>query len=293
MTIGELLKKYNAPEAELLLAETLKQPKEFLYLHPETKLNIATKTKFLKMYSKFSSGFPIAYILGYKYFYGLKFKVSRDVLIPRPESEWLIDEAVRYINLRRQNSSKAKSTKLRILDMGTGSGCLITSLAVTTRSSGIVATKTTRASVLPKIEFIASDISGKALAVAKKNATTYKASIKFVESNLFENITGKFDLIIANLPYVPVSDYIKLLPNLKAEPKHALTDGTENSILIQKLLLNLPQHLSRNGVALLEIDPTSKAVITKLNKEKKLGLKITYKQDHNSLIRFAIIKNSH
>lgn len=288
MTIGELLKKYNAPEAELLLAETLKQPKEFLYLHPETNLNIATKIKFLKMYSKFSSGFPIAYILGYKYFYGLKFKVNRNVLIPRPESEWLVDESIRYIK-----SWAGKSTKLRILDIGTGSGCLITSLAVTTRSSGIAGTKTTRASVLSKIEFIASDISGKALAVAKKNATTYKASIKFVESNLFENITGKFDLIIANLPYVPVSDYIKLLPNLKDEPKPALTDGTDDSMLIQKLLLNLPQHLSRNGVALLEIDPTSKAVITKLNKEKKLGFKITYKQDHNNLIRFAIIKNSH
>ncbi len=198
-------------------------------MHPEKKLTALQQKKFTELATERKKGVPIAYLLGYKYFYGLKFKVTPDVLIPRPESEWLVGKV---LDLCRTMA------KAKILDVGTGSGAIAVSIA-----------KNSKAKVS------ASDISSKALSVAKINAKANKVKVNFIKSDLLKSVADKFDIIIANLPYVPISDYKKLRENLKYEPKHALTDSTDEFNLIVEFISQLPNHLNPNGIALLEIDP--------------------------------------
>lgn len=278
MPVGDILKKYSEAESELLLAHVLHRPKEFLHLHPETRVTAPQKAKFLKLHTDFKKDVPMAYLLGYKYFYGLKFALNRHVLIPRPESEWLVERGLDYI----KKHPRAK----RVLDMGTGSGAIIVSLAATTRSSMVNRSGTTRAG----IEWLGADISKSALAVAKQNARTHKTSVKFIHSNLFESVPGKFDLIIANLPYVPANDYKKLYSNLKYEPKKALTDKTNNSITITQFLEQLGNRLNKYSLILMEIDPTSKPIIQRV--AKPLQLKLNFHKDYKGLTRYSTIIKS-
>jgi release factor glutamine methyltransferase len=240
MTIAQALKKHPKIEADLLLGHVLKQSREFLYMHPDKKLTPKQAAAFENMAMKRKKGMPAAYLLGYKHFYGLKFKVNRDVLIPRPETEWLVDEAARIIKrLRKQNPSKL----IKIIDVGTGSGAIAVSIAKAVNDK--------------KIQITATDISEKALLVAKANAKSNKVKINFKRSDLLAGVSGKFNIIIANLPYVPISDYKKLLQSLKYEPKLALTDGTDDFVLISKLLKQAKNNLAPNGIILLETDPAS------------------------------------
>ncbi|HEX3095881.1 MAG TPA: HemK/PrmC family methyltransferase, partial [Patescibacteria group bacterium] len=126
MTIAESLKKYKDIEADLLLGAVLKQSKEFLYLHPDKVLTAGQTKKLADMVKKRKAGMPAAYLLGYKYFYGLEFKVNQHVLIPRPESEWLVDETLKIISQKLKRNAKEP---LKVLDVGTGSGCLAISIA--------------------------------------------------------------------------------------------------------------------------------------------------------------------
>lgn len=198
-------------------------------MHPEKKLTALQQKKFEALAVKRKKGVPNAYLLGYKYFYNLKFKVTPDVLIPRPESEWLVEKVLELCNTR---------PKAKILDVGTGSGAIAVSIA-----------KNSKATVS------ALDISSKALSVARTNAKLNKVNVSFIKSDLLKGVKGKFDIIVANLPYVPISDYKKLREDLKYEPKHALTDSTDEFNLIVEFISQLPNHLNPNGIALLEIDP--------------------------------------
>ena len=238
MTISEALKAYKDIEADLLLGFVLKQPKEFLYLNPNKPLTKAQAESYRNMAKKRRQGIPAAYLLGYKDFYGLKFKVNRHVLIPRPETEWLVENALRIIKAKQ---SKSKTGPLKVLDVGSGSGCIGISIRKNTPSQ--------------QVKFVASDVSAEALKVARSNAKTHNAKIQFIKSDLFTNLTGKFDLIVANLPYVPITDYKKLYPNLKYEPKLALTDGKDDFPLLRRFLAEVSKHLKERAVLLLEVDP--------------------------------------
>lgn len=242
MTIAEALNKYTTKELgseiELLLGYVLEQSKEFLYLHREQKLTSVQVTKLAELVTLRKQGTPIAYLIGTKYFYGLNFKVNKNVLIPRPESEWIIDETLRIL---KKSEIVSKRKMFRVLDVGTGSGAIAVSIAYHSDPT--------------KVQIFASDISDKALGIAKQNAKLAKVNINFTKSDLLANVKGKFDIIIANLPYVPVSDYKKFYENLKHEPKLALTDGTNDFILIKKILTQLPAHLNPKGIVILEIDP--------------------------------------
>src|ERR1051326_2631101 len=216
MIIKDLLKKYYKVEIELelLLAHVLKKPKEFLYLNPSFKLTIKQLSNLAKLVNRRLKGEPVAYILGYKDFYGLRFKVNRHVLIPRPETEWVVEK---ISNIQLPISKRP----IRILDLGTGSGAIIISIAKILTSPNPSLEKEGDGPILPLrpghpfiawrkwggfkggasggYEFIASDISKKALAVAKQNAKIHKAKIKFVHSDMLENIRMSPDIIIANL----------------------------------------------------------------------------------------------
>ncbi len=277
MTIREVLKKHRQiDETELFLSHLLKMSKAQLIANSTKALTKPQIHKLEQMLKLFNKGMPAAYILGYKYFYGLKFKVNRSVLIPRPESEWLVDKTLSSINtLLTKNSNKP----INILEIGTGSGCIAIALAKQLPANG-------------SAKITASDISDTALTVAKINAKTHKAKIKFVKSNLLSNLQGQFDLIIANLPYVPLRDYQKLYKNLRFEPKLALTDGTNDSTLYIKLLDKLEQRKSLPNFLLFEIDPTTKPLLTK--KIKQLALtsprtRVRFYTDIHKLPRYSVV----
>ncbi len=275
MTIQQTLQKYKDIEIELLLAHVLKQPKEFLYMHPGTKLTTEQQKKLTKLIERRRAGEPVAYILGYKYFYGLKFKVNKLVLVPRPETEWLVERALAIVKSR-----KSIKSKVSILDVGTGSGCISISLAHSLSTSHFP---------LPS-EITASDISPAALTVAAQNAKTHKVNVNFVQSDLFTNTRGAFDIIVANLPYVPQGMYELLFHNLKYEPKVAITDGGEVWDIYQRFFADLPKHLKTGGIALLEIDDGSKPDLQKMIRKLLPGWQATFTKDLGGLWRHLELK---
>ena len=288
MTVKDALVTYPKVEADLILEHILNKPKEFLYTHPNNKLNPTQEKTFKSLIKRRQKGEPIAYLLGYKHFYGLKFKVTKDTLIPRPETEWIVEEVLSLCHSRLDRESITKKNGFRIalrgfrndkniniLDMGTGSGCIAISLAKHLKSAKVTA----------------SDISSNALRIAKTNAKTHKVKINFLKSNLFAQLgQKKFDIIIANLPYVPLNDYKKFLDALKFEPKLALTDGTNNFIVYKKFFEQVDKHLSETGKIFLEIDPASKTYLSTYTKKYLPKRKIKFFKDLNKLIRYVIIE---
>lgn len=261
MTIKEVLKKYPDRETELLLGHVLKQSKEFLYSNPEKALTKTQQLSLSKLISKRKAGYPIAYLLGYKDFFGLRFAVSPATLIPRPESEWLVERAIKL----------AGTKPVSIIDIGTGSGCLAISIA----------TK------LPQARVTAVDVSARALAIAKQNAQQHKVKVKFRKQSLLFGDNTKYDLIIANLPYVPTADYKKFHSNLRFEPIGALVDSQGDFTLYKQLLSQYSNHLKPNGHLLLEIDPSMKPRLENWHKKNMPRAKLTFTRDIRKLWRYA------
>jgi release factor glutamine methyltransferase len=277
--IGELIKtagkklgsRSDSPflDAEVLLAATLKKSRSFLSANPEKKLEPKKAGAFLRNVNRRYSGTPIAYLTGEKEFFGRKFIINERVLVPRPETETLVEMALEKI--RNGNSVGTK-----ILDVGTGSGCIAITLDKELGAGG----KT----------IVAADISPGALAVAKKNAKKLGTKIRFVESDLFTNLPGRFDYVLANLPYVPAKDWRKNMLNLKKEPKIALTDGTDDWQLIEKFLEQLPRHLAKNGAAFLEIDPLARKKIAGWIKKSMPKASSAYLRDLSGRLRYVTIQ---
>lgn len=197
-------------DADILLAYVLQKPKSFLYSYPDYQLTNKQRRRYKKLVNKRKNHCPIAYLTGYKEFYGLKFKVNKYVLIPRPESEEIIDKALKIINKRFIKHD----TSYVICDIGTGSGCLMISLAK----------KLQELNIINNFELIATDISRKALRVAQENAKYHQINkhIAFLKGDLLKPLQNKkVDLIIVNLPYLTKHD-LKKEPSLKKEPPKAL-----------------------------------------------------------------------
>jgi len=194
-------------DAELLLSFVIKKPKEFLFTYPETEVSTVEQTKYAQLLIKRKKGMPLAYMTNSKGFYGLDFYVDENVLIPRPETELLVEETLKVLK---------KDSKLKTLtDIGTGSGAV--AIAVKTNSD---------------VEVRATDISKKALAVAKKNAKSNEVEIEFIEGNLLEPIKDiKTDVIVANLPYLDDTLRNSLKSSatmgLEYEPQKALYSGKD------------------------------------------------------------------
>lgn len=252
MVIKEALQSASIPksvspnpalDAVLLLAKVIKKSKEFILAHPEYKIT-ANQTKiFHKLIARRQKFEPLAYLLGEQEFYGLNFKVCPNVLIPRPETELIVDEII--ATEKKPTTDNRQPTT--VIDVGTGSGCIIISLAKKLNDKNI--------------KFFGLDVSAKALAVAKFNAKKLlnsrrslsrtairdgnDASVKFVKSDLLKALmspTNNFRLttndsiaIIANLPYL-TSAQIKNSPSIKHEPRLALAGGKNGLALYQKLL---------------------------------------------------------
>ncbi len=280
MTIREALKKVNNTETELLLAYVLKRPKEFLYMNGERRLTRTQTDRLTRMIKRGENGEPVAYILGYKDFMGLRLKVNKDALVPRPETEELVGKVLKVSKVHKVG------VPLKILDVGTGSGCVAVSLAKLLTRAPLA-----RRKGRPCFEFYASDISSGALKVAKQNAKIHNVKIKFIQSDLFKNIGGRFDVIIANLPYVPKEYYVSSIKYLVWEPKIALIDETKDFDIYERFLREVSGHLNPKGKIYLEIDPKAKALITKWQKKYLPKASAEFYHDFNNLWRYAEIKN--
>jgi release factor glutamine methyltransferase len=238
VTIKEILTQFPLPtiEKEILLNHVLKKDKSYLHAHSEQELTSDQQTTFQKLLERRQKGEPIQYVTNTAYFYGLTFYVDKHVLIPRQETEDLVEQALQFLK-----SSKKKS--LRVVDIGTGSGNIIISLA----------------KKVPKdkeVGLMATDISREALNIAQKNAVLnhVREKITFLQGNLTEPLSGKFDLICANLPYVRDHLYGVLDPQITWEPKVAILGGEDGMKYYRPLLDQLDQYLSPNGLLLYEID---------------------------------------
>lgn len=217
-------------DAELILAETLRKPRTYLHAHLDDdidprRIDIANARLDLR-----KDRVPIAYIIGYKDFYGRKFAVSPQVLIPRPESEDLV-------SLFLEIAAEDIDGDSTLIDIGAGSGCL-----------GITI-KLER----PDISVILSDISPKVLDIAHKNAESLGANVRFQKQNLLLGQIEPVDYIVANLPYVSRS--WQTSPETKHEPKEALFAENDGLSLIFELIQQAPLKLTSQGWLLLEADP--------------------------------------
>lgn len=190
---------------------------------------------------------PVEYITGTAEFYGREFKVDERVIIPRTESEGLVDLAVEFLLSRAEQSRRS----LDVIDVGTGSGAIGISLLLELEKKGV------------KVNLTLADVSADCLAVTSKNVTELlsseqQARLNLLESNLLKNVTGKFDLIAANLPYVPTG-LLKTHPNSVKfyEPDLGLDGGKDGLELIRQLTAQIPEYLNDDGVLMLEVDERS------------------------------------
>ena len=218
-------------EAEILLAHVLGVDRLQLYLSPDTPLTSDERSRFREVIKKRRSGVPLQYLTGEVSFYGLRFRVRDDVFIPRPETEELLEKALDLV---------PRDQDLRFLDLGTGSGVIAVSLA----------------KYLPRVQVTAVDLSVDALKLAKENAELNDVSdrVDLIRSDWFEHVSGKFDLIVSNPPYIPEEEMNSLPAEVREhEPHRALDGGKGGMEEISRLVREMKGHMHRGAAALLEI----------------------------------------
>jgi release factor glutamine methyltransferase len=247
-------------DSELILAHTLRMNRSYLHAHPEEMLTaraieIANARLSLRL-----ERVPVAYIIGHKEFYGRNFAVSTATLIPRPESETLIELLKEVVP---RNSSLLKENPLRLIDVGTGSGAL-----------GITAKL-----LYPELNVTISDISRHALKIAEKNAHDLNTDVSVLQSNLLADFPFTANIIIANLPYVDPS--WERSPETEHEPADALFAANGGKALIFELLVQTKDTLINVGSLILEADPEQHADI--IAEAKKYGLLLSKKEDYGLL----------
>lgn len=221
-------------DAEILLCDTLSKDRTYIHAHPEMALSENQVAKLNNKLARRAKRVPLAYIRGFKEFYGRKFTVSPTVLIPRSDSECIID-IVNSFSFKPDSS---------LLDIGTGSGVL----GITIKLEK------------PEFNVTLSDISKESLIVAETNARTFDCDVDTIQSNLLQNINKNFDIIVANLPYVDKSWSVS--PETKYEPSLALFADEGGLDLICQLIIQAKDNLSSSGYLILEADERQHNKIT-------------------------------
>lgn len=237
------LNKKNIEEVSLkvriLLSNLLNVSKEYLIIHDSAEVQDCIENEFKSQIERLLMGEPVQYITNHQEFFGREFYVDKNVLIPQPDTEVLVQESLNVLK-------KIKNPK--ILDLCTGSGIIAVSLKKN----------------LENAEIVASDISKKALNIAKTNADKNNAEIKFIESNLFENISEKFDAVVSNPPYIETKVIEKLSLEVKHEPIIALDGGKDGLDFYKDIAKKSKEFLNDNGYLILEIGYDQKEKVTKL-----------------------------
>jgi release factor glutamine methyltransferase len=207
-------------------------PRAWILSHPEQVLEGAQADRFRSDLNRYLQGEALPYILGWWEFYGRQFHLSPQVLIPRPETERLVETALARLSARGGIG--------RIVDVGTGSGCIVVSVAAE----------------FPERTYVAADLSMDALQVARRNSTHYRLnqSIYFVQADLLHGLLGPFDLLLANLPYIPTRRMVDL-EVASREPGLALDGGDGGLEPLRRLAPDLKRALHAQGELILELDP--------------------------------------
>lgn len=214
-------------DAWLLLTMVCKIDRTYYFVHMDEEIDTESMLEFKSVLKKRSERIPLQYITGVQEFMGLNFKVNSNVLVPRQDTECLVEEALKYIR-----------PGMKVLDMCTGSGCIIVSIMKD----------------VANVEGYGADISKQALLVAKENALNNHVPVTFERSDLFENITGKYDVIVSNPPYIRTNEIQGLMPEVSLfEPVEAL-DGKEDGLFFyRKMVKESKNYLNPNGIILFEI----------------------------------------
>jgi len=217
-------------EAELLLMELRQCDRATLFAHPEWKLDPTQMRRYAEAVRRRAEGTPLPYITGHIEFFGLEFSVTPAVLIPRPETELLVERAMEWLQ---------KHPARRIADIGTGSGCIAVTLVVMRRT----------------LHIVAGDISAAALAVAQTNAQHHNVAsrVTYIQADLLAPFSGPLDLILSNPPYVADPEWGQLPHSVRQEPRPALLAGPRGLDLIRRLLSQARHRLAPGGCMLVEI----------------------------------------
>ena len=208
---------------------------------------------------------PVQYILGYAYFCGLKLAVNSNVLIPRPETELLVEKALKEIKDNNYQS---------LLDIGTGSGAI--AIAIKKKAS---------------INVLACDISEKALDVARNNAKEYGLDITFLNSDMFNSITGSFDMIVSNPPYIDKNDINNIDEIVYMNEPHIALFSDDFGLYYYKVIIdNLDKHMNKNGMAIMEIGYNQANAIREYLINKNYNFDFEVIKDYNNLDRVVVLK---
>lgn len=244
------LKKHGSDtarlDAEVLLAHARACKRIQLYTAYDEPLTDAVRTTMRELVQRRAQAEPVAYLVGHREFFSLDFRVTRDVLIPRPDTETLVMEAIdglKALSAERPTNGEPP-THLRVLDLCTGSGCVAIAIAKNFKTTDVVAT----------------DISSQALMIARENAATNKVDdrVQFMEGDLFSALPSgsQFDVIVSNPPYIPTAEIDKLDPEVaKHEPRLALDGGPTGFVVFDRLINSAPQHAVSGSLFLIEMSP--------------------------------------
>ena len=230
-------------DVSVLLANLLGKSRSWILAHPEVPLLHEQRQSLEDAILRLEAGEPLPYVIGHWEFFGLDFLLNSATLIPRPETELVVEQALEWLHKH--------AGKRTVVDLGTGSGCIAVTLA----------------HQIAGLQVIATDISARALQAAKTNAARHGVSerVRFVQSNLLDGIRGSFDIICANLPYIP-THVLHSLRVYKKEPELALDGGSDGLDLIRSLLFTAPQHMNRGGRLLIEFEMNQAHAVSNLAK---------------------------
>jgi release factor glutamine methyltransferase len=225
-------------DAETLLAHGIRKDRAYLYAHPQDAFDDEQRLLFEQVIERRAQREPLQYIIGKQEFWGLEFTVTPDVLIPRPETELVVERALKF-------AGAEEARQMTVLDLCTGSGCIAISLATE----------------LPHARFFAIDKSESALAIARENADKHGLAqrIRFLAGDLFQpveqfDIRGRVDLIVSNPPYVRADELPLLQPEVRDyEPAMALVSGPAGTELHQRIIRDAPEYLKQNGALIMEL----------------------------------------
>jgi release factor glutamine methyltransferase len=273
-------------DAELLLANALDTDRTGILAHTDAPVGDGAAARYQASLDRRSEGEPVAYIRGVKEFHGLAFGVDARALIPRPETERLVELAELEIVQRLTGSPRpAGAPPLRVIDVGSGSGAIAVTVAVLLR----------RRRMLDEVAITAADVNDEALQLARENAVGHAVGdrLTFVVADLLPDKESRtWDVVVANLPYVR-TDAIPALPRAASfEPVAALDGGPDGLRVIARLLDQLPSSLTHEGAALLEIGGDQGQAMLDLAAEHLSGWPCVLEQDLGGLPRVAVLRRA-
>lgn len=257
-------------EGELLFSEILNCKKVDLYLNRDMLLDKPKSTFAASVLRRRIKGEPIQYILGKTEFMGLEFKIDKNIFIPRPETEILVEAVIELVSC-----VMCQVSCVNILDIGTGSGCIAVSLAKFIANSRITAT----------------DISKEAIKISRQNALLNNVSINFLPSDLFDTynlIPNTYNLIVSNPPYIATREIEQLQPELQYEPRIALDAGPDGLDFYRRLIKESPAYLKEDGFLVMEMGFKQKDAVLDIFQDSGNFQIIDLVKDYNGIDRVVV-----